>query len=97
MPIIRSSSKDVRRTKRRTERNRAARSKVRTAVKSVHKALGTPEAAQKLQAAQKIIDKAKSSGVLKKNTAARLVGRLSRKVHAKAARADGNNPGGKTE
>lgn len=97
MPVIRSSFKDVRRTKRRTERNRAARSKVRTAVKAVRKALGTPEAATKLRAAQKTIDKAKSSGVLKKNTAARLISRLSRQVHAEAARAAGNNPGGKTE
>lgn len=77
MPIIKSSIKDVRRTKRRTTRNRAEKSSVRTALKAV-RAAKTPETAQaKLKIAMKVLDKAWSHGVLKRETASRHKARLS--------------------
>jgi small subunit ribosomal protein S20 len=77
MPIIKSSIKDVRRTKRRTARNRAEKSSVRTAMKAV-RAAKTPEEAQaKLKVAMKTLDKAWSHGVLKRETASRNKARLS--------------------
>jgi small subunit ribosomal protein S20 len=77
MPIIKSSIKDVRRTKRRTIRNRAEKSAVRTAMKAV-RAAKTPETAQaELKKAMKVLDKAWSHGVLKRETASRNKARLS--------------------
>ncbi len=77
MPIIKSSMKDVRRIKRRTARNRAEKSRLRTALKAV-RAAKTPEAAQaKLKEAVKVIDKAWAHNVLKRNTANRYKARLS--------------------
>jgi len=77
MPIIKSSIKDVRRIKTRTARNRAEKSRLRTAIKAV-RAATTPETAQaKLKEATKIIDKAWSHNVLKRETASRYKARLS--------------------
>ena len=81
MPIIKSSIKDVRRTKRRTIRNSAEKNKIRTAIKGVRSAKTKEEAQQKLKIAMKVLDKARSHGILKKNTASRNISRLSSFVH----------------
>jgi small subunit ribosomal protein S20 len=81
MPIIKSSIKDVRRTKRRTERNSAEKNKIRTAVKAVRSAKTAEEAQLKLKVAVKVLDKAHSHGIMKKQTASRNVSRLSAFVH----------------
>lgn len=78
MPVIQSSIKDVRRTHRRTERNHAERSRVRTLMKAVRRASSPEEAERNLQAAVKAIDKAWARGILKRNTASRYVSRLTR-------------------
>ncbi len=83
MPIIKSSIKDVRRTKTRTARNSAEKNKIRTALKAVLAAKTAEEAAQKLQNAMHVLDKAQSHGTMKKNTASRNVSRLSSFVHKK--------------
>ena len=83
MPIIKSSIKDVRRTKRRTERNSAEKNKIRTAVKAVRSAQTAEEAQLKLKVAVKVLDKAHSHGIMKKQTASRNVSRLSAFVHKK--------------
>jgi small subunit ribosomal protein S20 len=83
MPIIKSSIKDVRRTKTRTARNSAEKNKVRTAMKAVLAAKTVEEAAVKLKNAMHVLDKAQAHGLLKKNTAARNVSRLSSFVHKK--------------
>jgi small subunit ribosomal protein S20 len=83
MPIIKSSIKDVRRTKSRTIRNSAEKNRVRTALKAVRGAKSSEEAAQKLREAMRILDKAQAHGILKSNTASRHVSRLSSLVHAK--------------
>jgi small subunit ribosomal protein S20 len=77
MPIIKSSMKDTRRIKSRTARNRAEKSRVRTAVKAVRAAKNHEEAQIKLREATKAIDKAWSHGVIKRNTASRVKSRLS--------------------
>ena len=83
MPIIKSSIKDVRRTKRRTERNSAEKNKIRTALKAVRACATAEEAQAKLKIAMKVLDKAHSHGIMKKQTASRNVARLSAFVHKK--------------
>lgn len=77
MPIIKSSIKDVRRTKRRTTRNSAEKNKIRTAMKAVRASKTAEEAAKNLKHVMKVLDKAYSHGILKRNTASRQVSRLS--------------------
>lgn len=72
MPIIRSAIKKVRKDRRRAVINRRWRSRVRLAVKS-----------ERLQKAQKELDKAAKKGVIKKGKASRLKSRLSRLAHAR--------------
>ncbi len=84
MPIIRSSMKDLRRTARRTERNRAAKGKLRSSLKRVRAAVAAnrPEgAAQAMAVATPIIDRAVSKGILHKNAAARQKSRLMRQLN----------------
>jgi len=83
MPIIKSSIKDVRRTKTRTARNSAEKNKIRTAMKAVLAAKTAEEAAAKLKTVMHVLDKAQSHGIIKKNTASRHVSRLSSFVHKK--------------
>jgi len=83
MPIIKSSVKDVRRTKRRTERNSAEKNKFRTAIKAVRASKTAEEAKKNLRNAMQVLDKAYAHGVLKRNTASRHVARLSSFVHKK--------------
>jgi small subunit ribosomal protein S20 len=83
MPIIKSSIKDVRRTKRRTARNSAEKNRIRTAIKAVRAAKTAEEANKTLKEAMSVLGKAKSHGILKGNTASRQVARLSTFVHKK--------------
>jgi small subunit ribosomal protein S20 len=81
MPIIKSSIKDVRRTKTRTARNSAEKNKIRTAIKGVRVSKTAEEAQLKLKVAMKVLDKAQAHGIIKKQTASRNVSRLSIFVH----------------
>jgi small subunit ribosomal protein S20 len=83
MPLIKSSIKDVRRIKRRTARNSMEKNKIRTAMKSVLTAKTAEEAAAKLKIAMKVLDKACSHGILKRNNASRHISRLSSFIHKK--------------
>lgn len=83
MPIIKSSIKDVRRTKTRTERNSAEKNKYRTAMKAVRTSATAEEAAKNLKIVMHVLDKAHSHGVMKRNTASRHISRLSSFVHKK--------------
>ena len=83
MPIIKSSIKDLRRTERRTARNRAAQGKLRSTLKRARVAIATgqTEAAQKAVAeALPVIDRAPGKGILHKNAAARHKSRLMRRL-----------------
>jgi len=84
MPIIKSSMKDLRRTARRTARNRAAKGKLRASIKGVRVALASNQAdvaRQHLARAAPTIDRAVSQGILHKNAAARQKSRLMRHLN----------------
>lgn len=81
MPIIESAKKRVRTTEKKTARNRAVRSTLRTAIKRFEKAVqkGDVELAkEELVKAQSTIDKSAKKGVIHKNNAARKKARLSK-------------------
>jgi small subunit ribosomal protein S20 len=84
MPIIKSSMKDLRRTEKRTAKNRAALGKLRSNLKRARTAIagGQSDAAAKAVAeALPIIDRAPGKGVLHKNAAARHKSRLMRRLN----------------
>ncbi|MDN5364754.1 MAG: small subunit ribosomal protein [Eubacteriales bacterium] len=74
MPNIKSAAKRVKIIRKRTLRNSAIKSRVKTAIRRFNEALAAndPEKAKAtLRNAVKVIDMACSKGVLHKNTAAR--------------------------
>ena len=77
---IKSSEKDITRSRIRRERNFAVRSTVRTYIRRYREAVATKDEA-KMQAAYKeaqaVIDRAVNKGVLKANTGARYKSRLA--------------------
>lgn len=83
MPNIASAKKRMRQTKRRTEVNRSRINRVRTFEKKVATAIaaGDKKAAEEaLKAAQPEIMRGVTKGVLHKNTAARKMSRLSKRI-----------------
>ena len=79
-----SAEKRNRQRIKRTLRNRAVKSSVRTHVKNVRAALLAKDAKaakEALKAATIAIDKASTKGVIAKETASRTVSRLSAQVH----------------
>ena len=87
MANIKSAKKRIVVAQVRTERNKAIKSGVKTAIKKVNAAVeaGDKAAAQAaLVAATTEIDKACTKGVYHKNTASRKVSRLSKAVNAMA-------------
>jgi small subunit ribosomal protein S20 len=82
-----SARKRNRQTVRRTERNQARKSRMRTFIKKVETALagGDKQAAgEALHAAQPELQRAANKGVLHRNTAARKLSRLSARIKALA-------------
>lgn len=87
MANIKSAKKRILVAQIRTERNKAIRSGVKTAIKKVYAAVesGDKAAAQTaLQAATKTIEMAGSKGVYHKNNVARKVARVSKAVNQMA-------------
>ncbi len=87
MANIKSAKKRVLVTKVRTERNKAIKSSVKTAIKKVYAAIDAKDKAAAQAAlldATSVIDKATSKGVFHKNTASRKVSRLNKAVNALA-------------
>jgi len=82
-----SAQKMVRKIARRTEVNRARKSRMRTFVKKVEEAIAKGDktaAAAALKEAEPILVRAAQKGVLPKNTASRKVSRLTQAVKALA-------------
>ena len=80
-----SAEKRIRQTERRTEINRARMSRIRTFIKKVESACETGDkeaAAAALKAAQPEMARGVARGVLHKNTVARKMSRLTRRVAA---------------
>jgi small subunit ribosomal protein S20 len=85
-----SARKRIRQTEKRTERNRARRSRVRTFLRKVETAItggDKGQAQEALRAAQPELQRAATKGVLHRNTVARKLSRLSARVKALAATA----------
>jgi small subunit ribosomal protein S20 len=90
MANIASAQKRIRQTLKRTARNKARKSRVHGAIRKVEEAVaaGNKELAlAALRAAQPELQRAAGKGVLKANTVARKISRLSARVKAVAATA----------
>ena len=84
MANIKSAKKRIKVTAVRTERNKAIRSKVKTAMKKVEKAVAGGDkaaATEALRLATVEIEKEQTKGVYHKNNAARKVSRLALAVN----------------
>ena len=85
MATHRSAEKRIRQTARRTARNRARESRIRTFLKRVETAIasGDKTAAQaEFKLAQPELHRGVTKGVLQKNTVARKLSRLSQRIKA---------------
>jgi small subunit ribosomal protein S20 len=88
MAHTRSAKKRIRQIEKRTARNRARTSRIRTFTRKVEHALtsGNYEAARvAFEAAEPEIRRGVTRGVLHRNTASRKISRLARRVNALAA------------
>ena len=84
MANIKSAKKRIKVIETKTERNKAIRSKVKTAIKKVNAAIDAKDkeaAVAALKAATVEIDKAASKGVYHKKNAARKISRLALAVN----------------
>ena len=86
MANIKSQIKRNRQTIKRTERNKAVRSELKTRTKNATAAAveGAENAEELARLAQKRIDSAASKGVIHKNAAARRKSRLAKKLNQSA-------------
>ncbi len=83
-----SAKKAVRKIERKTEVNKARRSRMRTFIRKVEEAIASGDGAaakQALQVAQPEIMRAATKGVVHKNMAARKISRLASRVKAVSA------------
>ena len=83
-----SARKRIRQIERRTARNQARRSRMRTFIKKVETAIGGGDksaAADALRVAQPELQRAATKGVAHHNTVARKISRLSARIKALAA------------
>lgn len=88
MANTKSAKKAARQAVRRTEVNKARRSRMRTTVRKVEEALDAGKVADAtvaLKAAEPELLRAAQKGVIHKNTAARKVSRLVRRLRALAS------------
>ena len=91
MANTRSAQKAMRQTERRTARNRATRSAVRTYVKKAAGAVAETSdgAAELVKQAVRALDKAAKRGIIHKNAAARRKSRLMSRLHVISVAASG--------
>ncbi len=80
MPTSLSASKRVRQIAKRTERNRIAKSRLKTVLRRFNEAVDNKDESvpQLLVEAIRAVDKSASKGIMHKNTAARRKSRLNR-------------------
>ena len=83
MPRTKSAKKQMRQAKTHTALNRSQRSMLRTAIKKIRSAAGTPGATQAYHQAAKLLDRAGRKRIIHPNTAARQKSRLSKLVKTK--------------
>ena len=87
MPNIKSQKDRVVQAKKENLRNKAVKSNLKTVIKKADIALadGSADADKAVVAAVSTIDKARSKGILHKNTAARKVSKMMKKANAAKA------------
>jgi len=81
MPNKDNAKKALRQAKKRALLNLTYKEKFRDAIKKTVKATTKADATKLVSVAQKALDKAAKHGVIKKNTAARRLSRLMKKVN----------------
>lgn len=90
MPVIHKSTiKAVRQSERRAQRNRAALSSVKNIMKKVLAAVESKNAAvakTALRDATAALSKARSKGILRRNTVSRRISRLAARVNSLSAK-----------
>jgi len=84
MPTIKSAKKRMELSREANARNRARRSRLRTAIKRVRGATDADEAAELLQDAYTLLDRAARRKLMHQNKVARLKGQLARHVNSLA-------------
>jgi len=84
MPQHKSAEKRIRTSERQRERNRAVRSRMRTAIRKFQEAPADQKAAALRQASSEL-DNAVRKGVIKENTANRKKSRLARELNRESA------------
>ena len=82
MPHIKSAIKRMNKSREENARNRAKRSRLRTALKRVREATDAETAQAHLREAQVLLDRAGATRLLHPNTAARLKVALARRVNS---------------
>ena len=82
MPNKANAKKALRQMKKRAALNKVRREAYKDAIKNTVKAASKDKALKMVVAAQKALGKANKRGVIKKNTAARKLSRLMKKVNA---------------
>lgn len=87
MANLRSSIRDIRKSRKRAARNRSVRSAIKTFVKKVRAAIAeAPEQAMPLlSATASLVDKAAKRGIIHRNAADRRKSRLARRLNAARA------------
>lgn len=83
MPNKPNAKKALRQAEKKAALNRMRKNKFRDAIKKTVKAEKKEDALKMVREAQKALDKAAKGGVIKKNTAARKLSRLMKKVATK--------------
>jgi len=83
MANLKSSIKDIRRTKRRTDRNQDRMTRIETAIRSVKNASTAEEARKAIRECSMLLDRAAKSDLLHWRTVSRKKSRLDRMVAAK--------------
>ncbi|MEO8032185.1 MAG: 30S ribosomal protein S20 [Gemmatimonadota bacterium] len=78
MPRIKSAKKRLRQSKASTERNRAQRSQLRTAIKKVRSATTPAEAEAAYKTASAMLDRAGRKNLIHRNVASRTKSRLAK-------------------
>ena len=82
MANIKSQKKRILTNAKRTERNKAVKSELRTRVKAVRETNGTPESAEALRMVVKRLDMAAAKRIIHPKQAARRKSRLMRQLNA---------------
>ncbi|MEZ4414297.1 MAG: 30S ribosomal protein S20 [Gemmatimonadota bacterium] len=85
MPNIKSAKRRMRTSLKAQERNRAAKSRLRTAIKRVLQAGSSDDATARLREAAALIDRAATRRLIHPNRASRFKARLARHVARLAA------------